>query len=128
MIEIWGRPMPWKAPTVTKRGAYSAHSERKMQIQWQMKTLFNRTPFEGPIFLEVLYFFAVPKNTSFVKKKQMLNGMIKHTKRPDRGNLDKLLEDCGNGILWKDDSQNYKILSEKSWGEEEKTIIKIHED
>lgn len=123
ILEVSGRPMPWKAPYVTKKGAFSSHTNRKHEIQWQLKSQFNQEPWEGAISLKLSFFFAPPKNTSFVKKRQMLSNVIHFTKRPDASNLEKLLCDCGNGILWNDDSQIINLEVSKLYGTKEKTLI-----
>ncbi len=128
LIEIDGRPIPWRAPYVGKRGAFSTHTVRKQEIQWQMKAIFNQKPLGGPIFLDVKFYFIPPKNTSYVRKKQMLNGQTKFVKRPDLSNLIKFIEDCGTGILWNDDNQIFRLVAQKLYGTKEKSLLTIREE
>lgn len=51
------------------------------------------------------FYMPIPKSFSQVKKNACKWGLIEHTSKPDRSNLEKFYEDCANGILWKDDSQ-----------------------
>jgi len=126
-IEIMGRPVPWTAPYVGKRGTFSKHTVKKHENKWLLKSEFNQEPWSCPVYLTLLFYFAPPKSTSSVRKTQMLNGRMHHIKRPDLSNCIKFIEDCGTGILWDDDSQIISLNCRKVYGIAEKTIIKMSE-
>lgn len=69
----------------------------------------------------------IPKTTSAVRRKQMLNGILHHIVRPDTSNLTKFLEDCLKTIVFEDDSQVVEIIARKIYGETPKTVISIEE-
>ncbi len=48
---------------------------------------------------------------------------IPHTQKPDLDNMIKYILDCGNGILWHDDSEIYRIRAEKMWSRKPRTEI-----
>lgn len=127
-LEIFGRPTPCNS---TKSGRYHFYNPKQKQIdqaKWQIKSQFNQPILNCPIHLKVIYYFHVPKSTSNIKRKQMLANIIKHTKRPDRGNLDKFMEDVLKEIVFKDDSQVWDCRSQKMWcatEKDEKTLIYV---
>lgn len=48
---------------------------------------------------------------------------IQHIQKPDLDNLLKYILDCGNKILWHDDAEIYKIVTEKFWSKTPRTEI-----
>jgi Holliday junction resolvase RusA-like endonuclease len=76
--------------------------------------------------------FVFPINDRSTNSKEMASnnaklwGLTPHTSKPDGDNLEKLYFDCGNGILWEDDSQITKLLfKEKKYGSNPRTEITI---
>jgi Holliday junction resolvase RusA-like endonuclease len=59
----------------------------------------------GNIRLSVRAYFPIPKSVSKSKRKKMLEGEIKHDKKPDLSNIFKAIEDALNGIAYEDDSK-----------------------
>lgn len=56
----------------------------------------------------------------------MIDGEIKHTKKPDLDNLIKFTKDCLNGVAWHDDSQVVEYgAMKKVYGDEPMTRILI---
>ena len=50
-------------------------------------------PFEGPVIRNIGFVMAIPKSYPKWKRAAAIDGSLKHTKRPDAGNLLKLIED-----------------------------------
>lgn len=48
---------------------------------------------------------------------------VPHTQKPDLDNMIKYILDCGNGILWHDDAEIYKITAAKIWSKTPRTEI-----
>lgn len=126
-LEIHGRPVPCNSTKQARNGHFYNPKAKEMEMaKWQLKSQFNQDLIKGPIKLQVTYFFKIPKKTSFVKKKQMLANMIKHSIKPDRGNLDKFLEDVLKNTVIEDDARIWDYHGTKRWCEsekEEKTLI-----
>lgn len=86
--------------------------------QWQ-----GFKPIDSPCLLSCCFYFPIPKSWS--KKKSSL--ALHKESKPDLSNLVKQIEDCGNGILWKDDAliigyfDSYKFYTDY----EPCTIIRI---
>jgi Holliday junction resolvase RusA-like endonuclease len=131
-LEIFGRPVACNSTKYSNRYNSNHYFNPKQkqidQAKWQIRSQFNKPILNCPIQLKILYYFHVPKHTSNIKRKQMLANIIKHTKRPDRGNLDKFAEDVLKEIVFKDDSQVWDCRSQKLWcntEKDEKTLIYV---
>ena len=85
-------------------------SKSNMQAQIIQQLPSDWEPLSGGILIRKLDFIFPPLK-SFSKKKLALmgSGYLPKFTRPDLDNLQKNLFDAGNGILWMDDSQIYKI-------------------
>lgn len=130
-LEIYGRPIPCNSTKKGKHGFYNPKSKAMEMAQWQLKAQFNQDPIKGAVRLKALYYFKIPKQTSSVKRRQMLANIIHHTARPDRGNLDKFLEDVLKGTVIEDDSFIWDYHGTKLWCDsekEEKTLIYLFQD
>jgi Holliday junction resolvase RusA-like endonuclease len=49
----------------------------------------------------------------------------RHVKKPDTDNLLKFLKDCGNGLLWADDSQVSEVHAWKVYSDKPRTEITL---
>lgn len=58
-----------------------------------------------PLSIIIQAEFLIPKNTSQKRRKEMLEGAILPTKKPDFDNITKIICDALNGIAYLDDSQ-----------------------
>lgn len=127
-LEIFGRPKPCNSHHTSGKRFYNPKQKEITSAKWQVKSQFNQKPIPSATEIKVSYFFHVPKNTSYIKKKQMLANMIKHTSRPDTDNLTKFLKDVLSGIVFEDDKQVWHEDCRKLWCEtekDEKTLIYV---
>lgn len=131
-LEIYGRPVTSNSHKKNKYGAiYDPKKEEKDKAKWQVKSQFNQKPYGCAVQLDITYYFHIPKNTSFIKKKQMLANIIKHTSYPDTDRLTNFLKDVLAGIVFENDKQVWRETPQKLWCEhesEEKTLIYVHPD
>lgn len=100
--------------------------ERLIQQSFRIK-YHNVKTIEGRVAINIVAFIKIPKNTSKVKTKEMLDNIISPTKKPDIDNIAKSVLDAMNKFIIKDDNQVSKITIEKRYAEEEKIYIKIEE-
>lgn len=77
--------------------------------------------FEGPIHLDVTFFFEYP--SSMAKSKRLM-GSFKHTKS-DLSNLIKFVEDIAIGVLYDDDSIIASISAKKVYDSKSRTEFTI---
>ena len=127
-IIIEGDPVPWKAHQGYGRNSYNPRYKEKQFYQWQIRSQWNRKePIKGPVRVHLSFYFVPPKSTSGIRKRQMLNGVLHHIKRPDTSNYVKFVEDCLKTIIFEDDSQVCYIEAQKLYSEIAKTVIQISE-
>jgi Holliday junction resolvase RusA-like endonuclease len=84
------------------------------------------TVFMGPVYLDILYVFSF---TGYIYKTKS-NPRRWHTSRPDLSNTTKAIEDCLEGVCYKNDSQicwSNTIKIDGSVDETPRTVISIFE-
>ena len=74
------------------------------------------TPIDGPISVEMVANFSVPKSWSKKKHALAIAGVLRPTKKPDTDNIAKI-KDALNGIAWRDDAQVVEELISKYYAE-----------
>ncbi len=78
--------------------------------------------YTGPLGLNITFYLPIPKS----REKQSLQGQP-HIYTPDLSNLIKLIEDCANGILYKDDCAIAEINAKKCYDNSPRTEFTIVE-
>lgn len=126
IYEVIGPPIPWQSPKWSNGRCYNPKSLEKQQTIWQLKPQFNHPQISSAVRMDVIFFMPIPKNTSKVRRRAMLNGTLHHIGKPDRTNLLKFIEDCVQeaGIL-SNDSIVTEGETKKMYGLIPKTVIKI---
>ena len=125
-LEIKGRPVPKGRPRFGNGHTYTPAATKAHEQLIQAEYLVSGgRRLTGLIEAEFEFIYEPPKSWS--KKKRMgAMGMPKETK-PDLDNLIKCCEDALNGLAYTDDSRIWKTTAQKTYGPEEKTIIKLRE-
>lgn len=118
-------PTPWSAPQKGRNGFYDKKSKEKEFVRWQLKGQYREAPLCGHISLEFIFFIPIPKNTSRAMRKQMLIRKVLPTS-PDVTNMQKLYEDCLQGIVIDNDRYSSEIHSKRYYSEKPGVYIKIH--
>ena len=86
------------------------------------------TPIHGAVSLEFAAVFPVPASASKKKQREMLDGFVHHTHKPDLDNLTKQLKDAMTRLqFWQDDRQVVRTVCEKRYGERGQWMIRIRE-
>ena len=98
----------------------------KLSVQQQQRGL---KPFDKdvPLQADIIAYFPIPKSTSMKRRKMMLEGKIRHTKKCDADNLAKSILDALNGIAFYDDSQVCELAVSKYYSDEPRVDIIIRE-
>ena len=126
LFEIHGKPIPQKQTKFARGGwAYDPSKKDLHQIQWQLKPYAPQEPLTGRLEIDYTFYMPIPKGTSAIKRRQMLNDVIGHTKRPDFDNLAYIITNAMKGIIYQDDSLIADAHIHKRWGDIGKTVIKI---
>ncbi len=124
-IELYGNPVPWAAPRLSKKGSYDVKASDKETARWQIRSQHRDNPLPGAIFLDFTFFLPIPSNTSKAKKNQMLSHKILPMVRPDLTNFQKLYEDCLKGIVISDDNVVTDVCARKRYSEKPRVLIKV---
>lgn len=103
-IVIPGKPLPWRAPYVGKRGCFSPRSKVMNAFGAIVRNQYNGPVIDCAVCCEIIAYMPIPLGTSKGNRLLMLQGDLHHIYRPDRTNIAKLYEDVLNGIVYRDDS------------------------
>jgi Holliday junction resolvase RusA-like endonuclease len=127
-IVIPGQPVSKLRPRVTRNGhAYTPEKtvryEKLVQDMW--KVYGSESFGDSPIRMEIDLYMKIPKSESKKKKEQMINGLIKHTKKPDIDNVAKSIIDSLNGKVYDDDSQIVKLMVRKQYSDNPRADVYI---
>ncbi|MFS8542106.1 MAG: RusA family crossover junction endodeoxyribonuclease [Tissierellales bacterium] len=104
---IPGEPKAKARPRVTKNGFAYTPKQTVEYENWVKQCYLiehGQAMLEGEIKATIKAFFTIPKSTSKKRKKLMIEGEIRPTKKPDTDNIAKSILDSLNGIAFKDDS------------------------
>lgn len=104
--------------------AYSrAYQDPKQKQYVQSLAMLIRDEWKEPILdcpVEVQFtaHMPIPKSWSIRHKEAANTDKVFYTSKPDIDNLEKMLFDCMNGIVWKDDAQVYSVTKLKRYSRE----------
>ena len=123
-----GKPVPQPRPRVLRCGrAYTPDNGIKayrQAIALAAKAAGATPTTDAPLTLIIDLVFVRPK--SHFKASGELNERTALKVPPgDCSNYQKGIEDCLNGVAWVDDSQVGKTIVEKTYGDEERTTVRI---
>lgn len=130
-IIVPGKPIAKKRPKFARRGkfvtTYNCQESEEGRFMWHLAMAKppGWEPVTGPVRLEVEFAMPIPTSASRRKHCAMVQGEIMHIKKPDLDNLAKMVKDCANGILWRDDSQVVALVATKFYAEIPQTRITI---
>lgn len=114
-------PTAQARPRFTGRGfAYKSKEQRANEDTLAACLLPYKptAPFEGALCVTIFANFPVPKSTSKKKAKEMLEGKIHPTKKPDADNVAKNLLDAMTRLqFWRDDVQVTTVICRKRYAE-----------
>lgn len=105
---VEGTPVGKSRPRVTKNGTYTPKKTKQYErlIAWTFRSKYPRfKPCKGPVFMTVIAYFPIPKNTTKKLREKMEREEVFRTKKPDWDNIGKIVSDALNGIAWEDDNQ-----------------------
>ncbi len=98
----------------------------RLSVQQQQRGL---KPFDKdvPLQADIIAYFPIPKSTSMKRKKMMLEGKIRPTKKVDIDNCMKIIFDALNKIAYYDDAQIVSTRCEKYYSDNPRVIVRISE-
>ena len=129
-FEIEGEPVPKDRPRAAGH-IYTPNKtrDREEDIALMYKAKYHRFMFEKgvPLRAEMDFYFKIPQNISKKKRVEMENKRIRPTKRPDIDNIQKLVMDAANGVIWVDDAQVVEVVVRKYWSDRPRTEVRVIE-
>ena len=125
-----GEPIPLQRHRTTvkngKQQQFDPQAKRKVVIR---NILFHRlkdpTPCKKEVSIILKFYFYRPPSMRGKTNEDLEK--ISHIRKPDLDNCIKFILDCGNGILWKDDSLISEIYAFKAWSNHPRTEIEYYE-
>lgn len=127
---IYQEPIPKARPRVTRNGTYTPPRTKKAmnEVSKQVKEHPEcpETPLSAPVSVETTFHVSMPKSWSKKKREAMLGEPVAK-KQFDIDNLQKLIFDALNEILWEDDGQIWESYGKKVWSNEGKILLNVVE-
>ena len=131
-------PTSWTPSRIGKSFRYDPKAKQKELARWQIKGQYRDNPIPGHVALQFIFYIPIPKSASKAKRTQMLRGQILPTS-PDTTNMQKLYEDCLQGIVIENDRYASDVRSTRRYSEnpgvyigvipwEEYTGLKVNEN
>ena len=132
-VRVEGTPKPQKRHRTSSRNGFTRSYDPSSKDKSYFEKLLlqgNIKKLKGAISLTLTFYMPRPKHhyrTGKFKNKLKDTSPILHTNKPDIDNLIKFVLDCGNGILWKDDSTICQIEAHKIYCKYPRTEIEYWE-
>ena len=124
---IKGSPKAQKRHRHTKKGfTYDPSANDKRDFLVLIHSKAPKSPYMGAITLKVRFCMPYPKKwfrTGKFAGKLKPNAPVIYTNKPDLDNMLKFIMDSGNGVIWHDDSQIWKVVVEKVYSLSPETEI-----
>ncbi len=124
---IPGNPIPWKRAGHANGTFYDQQKHQKLGTGLYISNQHgDRSPFEGPLELTIVFYFPMPKSWRF--KAEEMEG-TPHFIKPDSDNLQKYVLDTISGLTYHDDCIVSEIHSYKAYSTNprtEFTLSQIH--
>jgi Holliday junction resolvase RusA-like endonuclease len=113
---IPGEPKAKARHRITKRGFSYTPKETVEYENWVKQCYLlehGQTMLEGQINAHIKAYFGIPKSYSKKQRRQIEEGKLRPTKKPDTDNIAKAVLDSLNGIAYRDDSAVVSLTVEK---------------
>lgn len=117
-------PTPWSAPVKGRHTFYDKKSKQKEFARWLIRSKYRGPLVLEPVSIEFVFYISVQKCASKKDRQLKLDGKILPT-TPDITNMQKLYEDCLQGIVIINDRLSNKITSVRYYSERPGVEIKI---
>ena len=128
---VKGSPKAQKRHRHTRKGfTYDPSVNDKRDFLALMHSEAPKSPYMGAITLKVRFCMPYPKKwfrTGKYAGQLKPNAPVIYTNKPDIDNMLKFIMDSGNGVIWHDDSQIWKVVVEKVYSLTPCTEIEVKE-
>ena len=134
LIIIPGKPVSKARPRFVRRGegVITFNPQVTEEGKWLLIAKGQVTEtMTGPVRVSCEFAFERPKSHFGSGKnagKLKSSAPVYHTQKPDIDNLVKFVNDCLNGVAYRDDSQIVMIHADKVWGEQARTEVWLEQE
>ena len=125
LIDIPGKPIPFKAPQVYQSRTFNPRHAEKDQVQDIIRKQYGDALLDAPLNVRFTFFVQIPVSFSKKKVEAALSGEIFPVTRPDASNMVKFYEDCLIGTVIEDDSLIVVLCAYKLYAVKPSTVIQI---
>lgn len=126
ILTISGEPVGKGRPRFY--GGHAVTPPKTREYEERIRELFAYSQLkmiEGPVSVEVLAYYKIPKSATKSRKENMRSGKEKPTIKPDIDNVIKAICDALNGYAYEDDKQIVQLSAVKGYADEPKVIVQI---
>lgn len=132
---VLGDPQGKDRPRAARRGSAVAiytprrteEYERQIAQEYRAAARKYKFPDNAKLGMALEIYQSIPKHTSQVRRRLMLRGDIRPTKKPDIDNVTKVVMDALNGLAYTDDKFIVSCSAEKFYGEKPRVEVQIFE-
>ena len=124
-LDLFGDPVGKMRAGRKGKFSYDPQQKLKEGYKWQIRSLYREEPIQSPVIVDVVFMMPIPKSTSKVKQRAMINGTYHHMVKPDVDNLQKFILDVLNDIVFKDDAQVIEIRAKKIYSSKPGTHVRV---
>lgn len=116
-LTIPGEPVGWGRPTPVAQlradgtaFVMMVTQEQTRQVKQAVRDAFrlkypSHRPWTGPVLLRFTAVFAIPASFNRALQEAARRGTLYCVKKPDKDNIEKLIKDALNGLVYADDQQ-----------------------
>lgn len=125
---IPGEPKAKARHRTTKQGFNYTPKETVEYENWVKQCFMlehGQAMLEGQVKAVIRAYFGIPKSYSKKKRREIEEGILRPTKRPDTDNLAKAILDSLNGIAYKDDSAVVTLQVEKHFDDNPRVEVAL---
>lgn len=123
-----GAPVGWQRNGYAAGVIYKQSKTRK----WQMAcatlgaiAMGGAAPLLGPLEVVIVAKVPIPRSWPATKSNAAIAGAVRPTGKPDYDNVSKIVGDALNGIVWKDDAQIVRGITEKTYSVEPGVLVTV---
>lgn len=131
---VYGEPKGKGRPRFRRMGNFVQTYSSEVTINYEnlvkmsfVESCQERYLDSQPLEVDIVIYQSIPSSTSKKKQKEMEEGNLRPTKKPDCDNVIKAILDGLNKVAYKDDTQIVKLSCEKFYSNEPRVEILIKE-
>lgn len=132
---VLGDPQGKDRPRAARRGSavllYTPRKteeyERQIAQEYRAAVKNFKFPDNAKLGMKLEIYQFIPKHTSQIRRRLMLRGDIRPTKKPDVDNVIKIVMDALNGLAYVDDRFIVSCSAEKFFSDEPRIEVRIFE-